>query len=395
MRAIGSLARDNTTLNVELRRTLESFPRFGHYNALMSAGHPKHIEDITAEWLTRALREGGVCREAHVASMDMTSIGGGGVGFLSGLARIKLTYDRPEPQAPASVVVKLPTSGNTREVGDTYRAYEREARFYRDIAPRSRVRAPRSYYSVLDVGAGDFILIMEDVSRCTKGDQVKGLTVEQATAAVDTIGAFHAQWWNHQELTQLTWMPFENLDIHHLFAQNWPEFRHQFYDELAREEIAVGDRLNRQGDRLAALVADVPRTIVHFDYRADNLMFDEQSRTEPVIVLDWQFVQRSMGAFDVARVVGGSVPSEHQAGRHREFVALWHDGLARAGVRGYGLEDAWRDFLKGLLLCLYIPVAFHHMAWPEGERARALVRAMFHRFFRTAVETDACRVLDR
>ena len=67
----------------------------------MSTGHPKRIDDITAEWLTRAMRESGVCRESHVAAMDMTSIGGGGVGFLSGLARIKLTYDQPEPQAPA------------------------------------------------------------------------------------------------------------------------------------------------------------------------------------------------------------------------------------------------------------------------------------------------------
>lgn len=33
-----------------------------HHGALMSSGHPKRIEAITAEWLTRVLREGGVCR---------------------------------------------------------------------------------------------------------------------------------------------------------------------------------------------------------------------------------------------------------------------------------------------------------------------------------------------
>lgn len=112
------------------------------------------------------------------------------------------------------------------------------------MAPHSPLRIPRCYYSVLDTENGDYILILEDVSDNTIGDQVKGLTPEQACAAIQAIAPFHAHWWNHPALANLTWMPIENLEILHLFAKNWPQFRHQFYDQLTDEIRVIGDRLN-------------------------------------------------------------------------------------------------------------------------------------------------------
>jgi aminoglycoside/choline kinase family phosphotransferase len=361
----------------------------------MTTGHPKRIEDFTPEWLTRALREGGVCRHTRVTGFDTRPLTGEGVGFLSGIVRVRLTYDRSELDAPASVVVKLPTYAETnRQLGDSLRAYEREARFYREIAPRSRIRAPRCYCSVLDPAQGDFVLVMEDLSGLTIGDQVKGLTVDQAMAAISMIGPFHAQWWNQPALSELPWMPFENLDLHHLFAQHWPAFRQQFHDWLMPDEIAVGDRLNWQGDRLAQLLAHVPRTIVHWDYRADNLIFDDRTSMAPVVVLDWQLAQRSLGAYDIARLVCGSLPTGVQTGRHREFVACWHEALRAGGVPDYSQDQAWRDFRIGILACLYNPVSFHRVMLAAGSRGKALAEAMIHRFFHAAVECDACAVLD-
>jgi len=362
----------------------------------MAVTHPKRIEDITAEWMNWAMQESGVSRRASVGQIEITSIGGGGVGYLSGVARVLLTYDQEESGLPASVVVKLPSATpSNRELGDSWNAYEREARFYQEIAPHSPVRLPRCYLSVLDPDNGDFILIMEDVSGNTFRDQVKGLTVEQAHAAIQTIAPFHAHWWNHPALANLTWMPTENLDILHLFAQNWPQYRHQFYDHMTEEEVGIGDRLNWQGDRLAELHAQGPYTIAHADFRADNLVFDESSSEQPVIVLDWQLAQRNLGAYDVARVVCGSLPSEYQTGRYRGFVDVWYDGLIAHGVENYSQEQAWRDYQIALLTCLYLPVAFHHLGSSEGGRGLKLARAIMHRIFRAAVECDATSVLDQ
>ena len=362
----------------------------------MAVTHPKRIEEISAQWLNWALHECGVCQRASVVQIEITSIGGGGVGYLSVVARIILTYDQEDFGLPASVVVKLPTvTPSHRESGDSWNAYEREARFYQEIAPRSPVRLPRCYLSVLEPDKGDYIIIMEDVSGKIFGDQVKGLSVEQAYAAIRTIAQFHAHWWEHPDLANLTWMPTENLDILHLFAQNWPQFRHQFHDQMTEEERDIGDRLNWQGDRLVELHAQGPCTIAHADFRADNLVFDESSTEQPVIVLDWQMAQRNFGAYDVARLVCGSLPSEYQVGRYREFVAVWHDGLIANGVQNYSLEQAWRDYQIALVTCLYLPVAFHHLVSSEGGRGLQLARAIMHRIFRAAVECGASSVLDR
>jgi hypothetical protein len=59
--------------------------------------------------MTDVLRGAGILRRATVLAVDVHAIGQG-VGFLSGRARVTLTYDQAEEGAPASVVVKLPTN---------------------------------------------------------------------------------------------------------------------------------------------------------------------------------------------------------------------------------------------------------------------------------------------
>lgn len=361
----------------------------------MELRHPQHFNEITPEWLTAVLREGGSCRDSRVKDIEIKPIGGQGVGYLSGVARIKIAYDALGSDTPESAVVKLPTlTEANRNLGDSFNAYEREARFYHEIMPKSRIRAPRCYYCAFDAKQTSFVLIMEDLSSLRPGDQVRGLTWNEGVAALHAITPFHAQWWNHTALDGLTWMPLENLDIQHLFAKNWPAFRHDMYGRLMPEEIAMGDRLNWQGDRLAELLRAVPRTIVHWDYRADNLVFDLPDAEEPVIVLDWQLAQRSMGVFDIARLFCGSVPGEVQRGRHREFLDLWHHELRTRGVTDYPVDLAWRHFLTAMLICLYIPVSFYRLGMAAGDRGCALINAMIFRYFRAAVETNALQVLD-
>ena len=377
-------------------RNLEFRLPFMHHSATMGLRHPEQFSEITPEWLTAVLREGGSCRASNVKNIEMKPLGGAGVGFLSGVARLQVTYDVPEPDGPASAVVKLPTlTEETRNIGDTFRAYEREARFYHEVMPKSRIRAPRCYYCHYDPEQARFVLVMEDLSSLRPGDQVRGLTWEDALAALRTIAPFHAQWWEHPALEAFTWMPLENLDLQHQFAKMWPAFRHDMYDRLMPEEIAIGDRLNWQGDRLAELMRNVPRTIVHWDYRADNLIFDQPQAAEPVVVLDWQLAQRSMGAFDIARLFCGSVPGEIQRSRHRQFLAAWHDELQRRGITDYSLDLAWRHFQIALLVCLYIPVSFYRIGMAAGDRGCALMNAMIFRYFRAAVETQALQVLDQ
>jgi len=60
--------------------------------------HPGTIEGITAPWLTDVLRGAGILRRASVRAVDVRSIGEG-LGFLSGRARVTISYDQTEEGA--------------------------------------------------------------------------------------------------------------------------------------------------------------------------------------------------------------------------------------------------------------------------------------------------------
>src|SRR5262249_15142654 len=152
-----------------------------------SLGFPRSIADLTPSWLTWALRTGDCLTRANVIGIAVQAIGQE-MGFLDGLARLHLTYDHHEAGAPSSVVVKVPAREPAyRQIGDRSHAYEREIRFYGDIAPGSPIRLPRCFYRGMDCATDTYLLVLEDLGALTAGDQVHGLTQAQAKAAVETI----------------------------------------------------------------------------------------------------------------------------------------------------------------------------------------------------------------
>src|SRR5262245_42564238 len=91
---------------------------------VLHMNHPQTIEEISAPWMTDVLRGAGILRRATVRAVDVHAIGQG-VGFLSGRARVTLTYDQAEEGAPATVVVKMPASiKESVAFADATHAYE-------------------------------------------------------------------------------------------------------------------------------------------------------------------------------------------------------------------------------------------------------------------------------
>src|SRR5215831_12030201 len=109
---------------------------------------PQSVEEITAEWVGEALRAGGAADPPPVTSVR-TSVIGTERGFLSVTVHVAIDYASPPPSGvPASLVVKLePVAANFRDAERRYGAFDREIRFYRDVAARVPVRLPRIYYA--------------------------------------------------------------------------------------------------------------------------------------------------------------------------------------------------------------------------------------------------------
>ena len=99
---------------------------------------PERLDDLTPEWLTEALREGGHLEGAGEVTSVEREILGEGEGFMGDIARLRLWYEGGE--GPASVVAKMPRPEN-RAFGELVGAYERESCFYEEFSGERAGRA--------------------------------------------------------------------------------------------------------------------------------------------------------------------------------------------------------------------------------------------------------------
>ncbi|MBY0525231.1 MAG: ecdysteroid 22-kinase family protein [Gemmataceae bacterium] len=357
--------------------------------------HPRTTEEIDAAWLNEVLRGAGVIQRAMVRKVDVHAIGEG-VGFLSGRARVAIDYDQTEEGAPATVVVKLPASvKESVDFAESTHAYEREIRFYREVAPRTPIRVPRMYATIMEPADHVYILVMEDLKALTAGDQVAGMSRAQVLAAARTIAPLHALWWNGDQRQALPWVQPIEEQLKQLSVtpdsvrKAWPLFLEDFGNALPPGGRALGERINQHLESILATFVKGARTLVHFDYRADNLFFDDPRRKDPVVVLDWQLTIWGLGAYDLARLTGGSIPPAERGGHHEEIVACWHQGLLNGGVTDYSPKQAWHDYRLSAIIATLNPVLFHYMFKTGGERGMALGETMAERFFSDLIECGA------
>ena len=107
------------------------------------------------------------CRIAAVAG---ERIGAGLVGLN---VKFTLRYIEGSEPGPSSVVGKFPSPGPTsRATRLAMRNYEREVRFYQEIAPTVASRTPACYAAEVDVVTGDFVLILEDLTTAASASRV-------------------------------------------------------------------------------------------------------------------------------------------------------------------------------------------------------------------------------
>ena len=179
----------------------------------MSNAVPTTTSEITAEWLTAALRSGGTIPEsASVASLDADPAAAG-IGFMGEVNTLSVTYDGDAGDAPTSMVIKFPSgSPEIKAMMRPTRVFEREHRFYAELAHESPVRTPTIFHVTCNTNDDpevdeDYVLVMEDLSDLTEGDQVAGLSVDQTASALTGLAKHHARFWNGAGMEKASFIP--------------------------------------------------------------------------------------------------------------------------------------------------------------------------------------------
>jgi hypothetical protein len=345
-------------------------------------------EALTPEWLTAALTTSGTLSGTRVVGADVRPLG---TGQMCDSVRIGLRYDDPDA-GPASLVAKLPAADEgSRATAKAFRSYEKEVRFYQELADRLPVRTPRVHYADLDVETASFVLLLEDLAPAEPGDQLRGCGTDVAAAAVAQLVDLHAPLWGDPSLTQLEWLHGDPEGRGALLGEVlpllWSGFQERYAVSLLPHVLQAGDVYF--GRLATGRAADRVATVTHTDYRLDNLLIGPDG---VVTVVDWQTCGTGIGPSDVAYFLGAGLVPEIRREAEDGLVRSYHDGLVAAGVTGYAWDDCWLDYRRGTWAGLSMAV-LASMSVKRTDRGDAMFLAMADRHARHALDLDAADVL--
>jgi hypothetical protein len=351
---------------------------------------PRGIDDITAAWLTAALRHGGAGDDVVVTDFVVEPIGVG-VGVMALLYCVRPTYDGEA--GPPTVVLKMASIHEPiRQIAKGYRFYEREVGIYNDLAPELSLGTPHCYFARHDPTSDDFVLVLEDLSSMRSCDQVTGCSVADALAVVDALGSFHAQWFANERLLDYAFIerpsdpPYPQYHAQATKA-DWPVFHERFGSHVPPELNHVGERWYEIGPALMEETANHPWTLAHGDVRLDNIFFGEGAGD--LRIVDWQISYRNSGAFDLAYFLCQSLSVEDRRGHESEILHRYHDTLVANGVSGYDFDELFEDYRRSVLFSFCYPLSAGANADLVNDRVTELVHAMIDRSVAAILDLDA------
>jgi hypothetical protein len=350
---------------------------------------PQRLDELTPAWLTHALGA-RLLAGARIAEVKCEPLGEG-EGFVGQLARLHLrTLGGTAGAAPARVIAKLPTTNaNNRATGEMLGVYEREILFYRELAPEVGYRTARLYHAEMDENPASkygpaivrfidrlpvwlirllmgvfhflarfsgrrYVLLLEDLAPAKLGDQVAGRDAPACAAVVRAMARAQAPFWRGGRLDDRYWVQRLDLGLrvyHQMFRGSREAFEQRFAATLGSHGRSLLDWLDANAPALlAALHAQAPRTLVHGDFRLDNMFFDD---LEAPLLVDWQGVASGPGVHDLAYFLCGTLPPHTSPAEELDLVRAYHATLVAAGVTDYAFDTCLRDYRRCALLTLH------------------------------------------
>jgi hypothetical protein len=350
-------------------------------------------ETIDADWLTERLREAGHAT-ARVRDFTSTRVGTGQIGKC---IRFGLDVEGGSAQTPRSLIGKFPSDDPvSRQTGVLLRNFIKEVSFYRELDSRLTISTPRCYYAAIEGEGPEFALLLEDLAPAEQGDQLTGCSVEVARAAVVELVGLHAPSWCDQALRGIDWLGEPNETtaelVRALYRAQLPGFLQRYAGRLAPDEAAIIERVADSKGPPFEILSD-PFSLVHVDYRLDNLLIDSRTKPPRISVVDWQSITLGNPLADVAYFMGAGLLPDERRRAENDIVRAYHDALGRAGVENYPFERCWLDYRRGSFAGFAVTVVASMMV-QQTERGDAMFVAMARRHSRHALDLGAEEFLD-
>jgi hypothetical protein len=297
---------------------------------------PAHPDAITADWWQAVL--GRV-----PDSWRWEPIGTGQVGDS---VRFTLAFGAEAVTLAGKFAAADPTSRGTAAM---LGLYAKEVRFYREIAPQLPIRTPRTYAAEIAEDGATFVLLFEDLGPARGGNQLAGCTLPEARLVVAQAAALHAPSWHNPAILDCDWLqpnPAANAQVKALYPQAQAIFRERYAGVLEPEYMALCEELaeiSAATDRRTEKVS-----LVHGDFRLDNVLFGIRDGAEPVAVLDWQTLTIGNGLTDIGYFLGCGIGDALRREAEGELLDLYCAAMTARGVP-LGRDAIWEDYVLGAL----------------------------------------------
>lgn len=346
---------------------------------------PQEGSEFTADWFTDLFQE-----QYGAAVLDVSrEVIGTGVGFVGEIHRCFLSWDATRGDLPTSVIVKVPSKlPLNRSLGEGLQLYEREVIAYEKLASNMGLPMPNVLYSAMDddptpwldsvinflfsrlpLGGVSwltvkflelasknprlrrYVLVLEDIADARPPSQVEGGSLDDALISLATLAKFHAHHWMNEEsiaVSDRIWALNRLPKVSQAsYARNREEFIGRFGELVGDEKMRViDDTQDRLEDLLAPLAQD-PWTLLHGDYRLDNIMFRPNGE---IVVIDYQLLSKGRPGWDVAYFITTALSADYKS-EEETMLKHYHETLLRAGITNYSFEELVDDVeLTKLLL---------------------------------------------
>ena len=306
--------------------------------------------------------------------------------------RVDLAYAEGAA-GPASVVLKVAAADpSSRQTGLAMGLYEREVRFYSEIAPGLNGPVAPCYHHAYDPETGIFDLLLGDAAPAVVGDEIRGATIEQATLALTQLGHVHGPLLGNPTLAGTDWITRESPLNQGLLAALYAGFVDRYREQVAPEHRDVCERLVASFDAYLAQEGESgrPQGLVHGDYRLDNMLFGEAGADRPLTVVDWQTVTWGAALTDVAYFLGCALPVQARRDQYDDLLQAYHAALGSGSPLSL---DEVRDGVRRASFFGVVMAVVSPMLVERTERGDAMFMAMIERHCQHVLDTDALAIL--
>lgn len=304
--------------------------------------------EITAEWLERAFAAGGAIEAQRVATApEIVLIGH---GTTSTTVRIRVAYNSGVLTAPRTIIAKI---GRQPRSLNSVSPFERERLAYELFGTVPAFRIPKLYFGASDE-TGLCNLLLEDLSGSAwAGDQITGCSITEAGAVIRELALFHRTYLGRATLTEADWL-IQPTNLRDAYRRGASALRAWLPDEITAHEFAM---VNALGANLDAWLkrSDGPRTLLHGDPRADNILFETVDGGIRACLIDWQSLGAGNPLYDVAYFLSGSMSVEDRRSCERDLLREYVQTLDATG-RELNLEFAEASLRRNLAAGLWLTV---------------------------------------